>query len=128
MLGAGRLPVPGAGEGGAAVHTLASMVLPVPGGPKSSTPRVGLVSEPRAKSSGRCSGSITTSRSVFFTASSAPMLSKLTPTCAVQSLLSTRAEWCAGAGTPSQGASRIDWERVGRGGGRRRVNSPPPRG
>mmetsp|Transcript_16656 Transcript_16656/g.41733 ORF Transcript_16656/g.41733 Transcript_16656/m.41733 type:complete len:443 (-) Transcript_16656:1378-2706(-) len=59
---------------------LASMVLPVPGGPKSSTPRVGLVSDPRAKSSGRCSGSITTSRSVFFTASSAPMLSKLTPT------------------------------------------------
>mmetsp|Transcript_23495 Transcript_23495/g.41744 ORF Transcript_23495/g.41744 Transcript_23495/m.41744 type:complete len:225 (+) Transcript_23495:728-1402(+) len=59
---------------------LASMVLPVPGGPNSSTPRVGLVRAPRAKSSGRCSGSITTSRSVFFTASSAPMLSKLTPT------------------------------------------------
>mmetsp|Transcript_30571 Transcript_30571/g.86441 ORF Transcript_30571/g.86441 Transcript_30571/m.86441 type:complete len:523 (-) Transcript_30571:2603-4171(-) len=59
---------------------LASIVFPVPGGPNSRTPRVGLVREPRAKSSGRWSGSITTSRKVVFTASRAPMSSKLTPT------------------------------------------------
>mmetsp|Transcript_19650 Transcript_19650/g.46901 ORF Transcript_19650/g.46901 Transcript_19650/m.46901 type:complete len:423 (-) Transcript_19650:2802-4070(-) len=61
---------------------LASIVFPVPGGPKRRTPRVGFVSEPRRNSSGRCSGSITTSCSVALTESRAPMSSNLTPTSA----------------------------------------------
>mmetsp|Transcript_18672 Transcript_18672/g.40125 ORF Transcript_18672/g.40125 Transcript_18672/m.40125 type:complete len:309 (-) Transcript_18672:3809-4735(-) len=58
----------------------ASIVLPVPGGPNSSTPLVGLARLPRMKSSGRFMGSITSSCSVSFTLSRAPMSSKLTPT------------------------------------------------
>mmetsp|Transcript_1818 Transcript_1818/g.5290 ORF Transcript_1818/g.5290 Transcript_1818/m.5290 type:complete len:226 (+) Transcript_1818:1366-2043(+) len=63
-----------------AATALASIVLPVPGGPNRRTPLVGLVRAPRLKSSGRCSGSITTSRRDALTASRAPMSSKVVPT------------------------------------------------
>mmetsp|Transcript_5777 Transcript_5777/g.10013 ORF Transcript_5777/g.10013 Transcript_5777/m.10013 type:complete len:273 (-) Transcript_5777:778-1596(-) len=46
---------------------LASMVLPVPGGPKRRMPRQGLARFPRLKSSGLCSGNITISLKVSFT-------------------------------------------------------------
>mmetsp|Transcript_3966 Transcript_3966/g.12403 ORF Transcript_3966/g.12403 Transcript_3966/m.12403 type:complete len:317 (-) Transcript_3966:3376-4326(-) len=67
----------------------ASSVLPVPGGPKSSTPLQGCVRLPRLKSSGRLSGSITSSLSVSLTESSEPMSSKRTPTssAAITSLI-----------------------------------------
>mmetsp|Transcript_18525 Transcript_18525/g.63134 ORF Transcript_18525/g.63134 Transcript_18525/m.63134 type:complete len:238 (+) Transcript_18525:570-1283(+) len=58
----------------------ASMVFPVPGGPNRRMPLHGRASAPRRKSSGRCSGSITSSRREDFTGSSAPMSSKRTPT------------------------------------------------
>mmetsp|Transcript_18488 Transcript_18488/g.61937 ORF Transcript_18488/g.61937 Transcript_18488/m.61937 type:complete len:206 (+) Transcript_18488:586-1203(+) len=58
----------------------ASSVLPVPGGPERSTPWQAWRAAPREKSAGCCSGRLTTSRSVRFTASRAPTSSKRTPT------------------------------------------------
>mmetsp|Transcript_25941 Transcript_25941/g.88787 ORF Transcript_25941/g.88787 Transcript_25941/m.88787 type:complete len:236 (-) Transcript_25941:89-796(-) len=57
---------------------LASMVLPVPGGPYSSTPLGGRRRLPRWKSSGRCRGRITSSSSASFTSCRPPMCLKLT--------------------------------------------------
>ena len=58
---------------------LASIVFPVPGGPKRRIPLQGLVSYPLQNSSSLCKGSITSSLSVSFTFSKAPMSSKVTP-------------------------------------------------
>mmetsp|Transcript_2851 Transcript_2851/g.7489 ORF Transcript_2851/g.7489 Transcript_2851/m.7489 type:complete len:220 (-) Transcript_2851:1709-2368(-) len=59
---------------------LASSVLPVPGGPKRRTPFVGVVKLPRQNSSGRRSGSATTSRRVSLASSSVAISSQRTPT------------------------------------------------
>jgi hypothetical protein len=50
-----------------APHTARSaIIIPVPGGPKSSTPDTALARTPRANSSVRCSGNEMISRSSFF--------------------------------------------------------------
>ena len=57
---------------------LASMVLPVPGGPYSSTPFGARRSAPREKSSGREKGSTTMSLRRCFSSARPPMSSKVT--------------------------------------------------